>query len=86
MFRAVFAPSSHVCLQYISSIQKRHLAVGLDPDLVTCVRRDDAKSGDVQAKLSGLGEFSETEAQGEKLFARDRGGEVGEGFADIVNS
>jgi hypothetical protein len=50
------------------------------------MRCDYAKSGDVQAKLSGLGEFSETEAQGEKLFACDGSGKVGEGFADIVDS
>lgn len=73
-------------LEHISTIQKRHLAILLDPDLVPGVRRDYRQGGDVQSEFARLGELSEADAEGEEVVARNRGGKVGKRFADVVDS
>ena len=40
----------------------------------------------MQAKFPGFGELAETGAEGEEGVAGDGGGEVGEGFADVVDA
>jgi hypothetical protein len=40
----------------------------------------------VEAEFARLCEFSETQAEGEEVFARDGRGEVGEGGTDVVDS
>jgi hypothetical protein len=82
----VLAPAPHVRLEHVAAVQERHLAVGLDPHLVARVRRDDGQRGYVEAEFPCLGEFSEAQAEGEQVVARDRGREVGEGFAHIVHT
>jgi len=68
------------------AIQKRHLAILLDPDLVTRMRRQHIQRGDVKPELASLCEFAQTGAQGEEIVPRDAGGEVCEGFADVVDA
>ena len=86
MLRTVLAPSAHMRLEHIAAVEKRHLAILLDPHLVPRVRRNDAQRCDVEAELAGFCEFSEADAQGEQVVARDARGEVGEGFADVVDT
>ena len=73
-------------LQHISSIQKRHDPIRLNPDLVPRVRRDDIESSDVHAKLSRLGEFAETGTQAKDVGAGDGGGEVGHAEGEVVDA
>jgi hypothetical protein len=73
-------------LEHIAAVQERHLAVLLDPHLVASMRRDDAQRGDVKPEFARLCEFSEADAEGEEIVARDAGGEVGDGFPDIVDA
>jgi len=86
MLRAVLAPPSHMRLEHITAVQKRHLAVLLDPHLVSCVRCDDAQRGNMEAEFARLGEFTQADSEGEEVVARDRCGEVGEGFANVVDT
>jgi hypothetical protein len=86
MFRTVFAPAPHMRLEHIPPVQERHLAVRLDPHLVARVRRNNGQRCDVEAEFARLCEFSETQAEGEEVFARDGRGEVGEGGTDVVDS
>jgi hypothetical protein len=86
MLRTVLTPPSHMRLEHIAPIQERHLAVLLDPHLVPCVRRYYAQRCDVQSELSGLGELSKADAEGEEVVACDGCGEVGERFADVVDT
>lgn len=58
MLRAVLRPSSNVGLDNMSSVEERHLAIGLDPDLVAGVLGKDWEGGNVQAELEGLGELA----------------------------
>lgn len=58
MLWAVLGPASDVCLNDVASVEKRHLAVGLDPDLVAGVLGEDWESSDVKAELEGLGELA----------------------------
>jgi hypothetical protein len=83
---AVLAPAADVGLEDVSSVQKGHLAVGLDPDLVAGVGGNDGQGRDVQAELARLGELAQTDAQREQVVAGYRGGEVGEGFAHVVDA
>lgn len=73
-------------LEYIAAIQEGHLAILLDPHLIARVRRNDAQRRDVEAEFTGFCEFSEADAQGEQVVARDTCGEVGERFADVVDT
>jgi hypothetical protein len=86
MFRAIFTPPSDMRLEHVAAVQEGHLAVLLDPNLVSRVRGDYTERGDVQAEFACLGEFAQADAQREEVVARDRCGEVGEGFADVVDS
>lgn len=45
-------------LDDITTVEERHLAIGLDPDLIPRVLRENRQSGDVNAKLASLGEFA----------------------------
>lgn len=47
MFRTILAPPSNMRLQHVSPIQERHLAVRLDPHLISRVRCDYGERGDV---------------------------------------
>jgi hypothetical protein len=40
----------------------------------------------VEPELARLCEFSEAETEGEEIIARNGCGEVGKGFADIIDS
>ena len=84
MLRAVLAPPTNVRLEHVAAVEVRHLAVGLDPHLVAGVRRDDAQRGDVETEFPSLGELAQADSEGKQVVACDGGGEVGEGFADIV--
>ena len=74
VFRAIFAPPSNMCLQHISTIQERHLAILLHPDLVPRMRCDHRQGGNVKAELARLGELSKTDAEREEVIASNRGG------------
>lgn len=84
MLRAVLAPPTNVRLEHVAAVEVRHLAVGLDPHLVAGVRRDDAQRGDVKTEFPCLGELAQADSEGKQVVACDGGGEVGEGFADVV--
>lgn len=86
MLRAILAPPSHMRLEHISAVQERHLAILLDPDLVPGVRGDYGQGGDVKSEFARLGELSEADAEREEVVARNRRGEVGKRFADVVDS
>lgn len=66
---AVLGPAADVRLDDIAAVQKRHLAVGLDPDLVARVLGEDGQRGNVQAELARLGELAEANAERGELFA-----------------
>jgi hypothetical protein len=83
---AIFTPAADVRLEDVAAVQEGHLAVGLDPDLVAGVGRNDGQGGDVQAELARLGELAQADAQREQVVAGYRGGEVGERFADVVDT
>lgn len=86
MFRAILTPPSDMRLEHIAAVQEGHLAVLLDPDLVSCVRGDYTQRGDVQAEFARLGEFAQADAEREEVVARDGCGKIGEGLADVVDS
>jgi len=86
MFRTVFGPTTNVSLEHVAAIQKGHLAVRFDPDLVSCVRRKDGKGGDVQAKLARLGELAQAGAEREEVVSLHRSREVCKRFAHIVDA
>lgn len=86
VLRAILTPSAHVRLEHVAAVQKRHLAVLLHPHLVASVRRDDAQRRNVQPELARLCEFSKTDAEREQVVARDARGEIGYGFAHVVDS
>ena len=73
-------------LDHVPAIQKRHLTILLHPDFIPRVRRNDIECGDMQSKLACLCELSKTCSEGEEIVPRDRGGEVGEGFTDVVDA
>jgi len=75
-----------MCLDNIATIQKRHLAVGLDPHLVPCVRRNDIQRRDVQPELARLCEFAQASAQREQRVARNGSGEVGQRGPHVVDA
>lgn len=74
MLGAIIAPATHVGFHNVTTIQKGHLAVGFDPDLVAGVFGEDGEGGDVEAEFASFGEFSEADTEGGKLFALCRGG------------
>jgi hypothetical protein len=47
VLRTVFAPPSHMRLEHITTVEEWHFTVGLDPDLVAGVRRNDGERCDV---------------------------------------
>lgn len=69
MLRAVIAPAANVRLDNVAAVQERHLAVGLDPDLVARVLGEDGQRGDVETEFAGLCEFTEADAEGGEFFA-----------------
>lgn len=69
MLGAIIAPPTHVGFDDISTVQKGHFAVGLDPNLVAGVFGEDGEGGDVQAEFACLGEFAETDTEGGEFFA-----------------
>lgn len=58
MLRTILRPSANVCLDNVTTIQERHLSIGLDPDLVACVLSEDWESGDVKTEFASLGELA----------------------------
>lgn len=68
------------------SIQKRHLSVLLDPYLVSCVRCDHVQSCNVQSEFSSLGELAQARTQAQKRVASDRGSEICDRFAHVIDS
>lgn len=86
MFWRVFTPSPDVGFYDVSSIQKWHLSVLLHPYLVSCVRCDHVQSCDVQSEFSSLGELAQAGTQAQKGVASDRGSEVRDRFANVVDS
>jgi len=58
MLSAVLGPPSNVCLQNMTAIEERHLSVGLDPDLVRSMLRENWQSSNMQTEFGGLGEFA----------------------------
>jgi hypothetical protein len=84
VLRAILAPPTNVRLEHIAAVEVRHLAVGLDPDLVAGVRCDDTQRGDVKTEFPCLGELAQADSKGKQVVACDGGGQVGERFADIV--
>lgn len=73
-------------LDDVPSIQERHLSVRLYPDLIPSMRRNDVQRGDMQPKLARLCELAQAGPEREQVVARDRGGEIGEGFANVVDA
>lgn len=69
MLRAVIAPPTHVGFDNVAAVQKGHLAVGFDPDLVAGVFGEDGEGGDVEAEFACFGELAETDAEGGEFFA-----------------
>lgn len=86
VLRAVLTPATNMCLENIAAVEERHLAVGLDPDLVAGVGRDGVEGGDVQAEFAGLGELANAGAEGEEVGAGDAGGQVGDALAHVVDA
>ena len=73
-------------LHNIPTVQKRHLAVLLHPHLIPGMRRNHGECSDVQAELARFCEFAQAGSEGEEGFAFYGGGEIGEGFADVVDT
>jgi len=59
MLRTVFTPPPDMRLDNIASVEKRHLSIRLDPDLVSCMRRNDIESSDVDSELARLRELAD---------------------------
>lgn len=70
----------------MTTIQERHLAILLDPQLISSMRRNDIQRSDVQPELAGLRELADTSTEREELMARYRCSVVGYGFTDVVDS
>lgn len=58
VFWAVFRPTSNMCLHNITTVQERHFAIRLDPDLVARVLGDDWEGGNMETKFACLGELA----------------------------
>ena len=58
MLRAVLGPTADVGLDDVAAVEEGHLAVGLNPDLVARVLREDGEGRDVEAELARLGELA----------------------------
>lgn len=86
MFGAILAPPANVRLDHIAPVEKRHLAVGLDPYLVARVRRDYVQRRHVQPELARLGELAQAGPKREQIRPRDRRGQVGERQRHIVDA
>lgn len=86
MLRAILAPSPNVRLDDVSTVHKRHLAVGLDPHLVPRVRRNRLQRRDVDPELPGLGELADADSEREEVCAGDRSRQIGYRQAKIVDS
>lgn len=86
MLRAILAPPAHMGLDHITSIQKGHLAVGLDPHLVARVRGDHVQRRYVKTEFARLRELAQTCAEREEVRPRDRGGKVGERKRHVVDA
>lgn len=86
MLRAILAPPSNVCLEHVSTVQERHLAILLHPHLISRMGRDHRQGRDVQTELARLGELSKTDAEGEEVIASNRCGQVRERLAHIVDT
>jgi hypothetical protein len=86
MLRAILTPPPDMRLEHIAAVQEWHLAVLLDPHLVSCVRGDYTQRSNMQAEFACLGEFTQADSEGEEVVARDGCGEIGKGFADVVDS
>lgn len=74
MLGAIIAPPTHVGFHNVATVQKRHLAVGFDPDLVAGVFGEDGEGSDVEAEFAGFSEFSEADTEGGEFFALCSGG------------
>ena len=85
MLRTVLAPPPHVRLEHIAAIQERHLAVGLDPHLVSGVRGDHVQRRDVQPEFACLGELAQTGAERQEVGSCDRARQVGELERHVVD-
>jgi hypothetical protein len=42
----------------MTAVEERHLSVGLDPDLVRSMLRENWQSSNMQTEFGGLGEFA----------------------------
>jgi len=84
--RNIVGTPSHMRLEDVGPIQKRLLAVGLDPSLVAGVLGEDGQRGDVQAELARLCKLAEADAERDELVARDGRGDVGEREEHVVDA
>lgn len=67
-------------------VQKRHLAIRLDPHLVLCVRADEVQRRNVQLEFPRLCKLAETGTGGAELVAADGGGKTGDGGPHVVDA
>lgn len=58
MLWAIITPSANMRLHNVTPVQKWHLSIGLDPNLVSSVLCEDGKGGDVKSEFAGLREFT----------------------------
>lgn len=86
MFRTILTPPPNMRLDNIPSVHKWHLAIRLDPHLVSRMRRNHLQRRDVNAKLSGLGVLAHADPQRQEVVPWDRSGQIGYRQAKIVDA
>lgn len=85
MFRTILAPPADVSLDYVSSIEKGHLSVLLDPELVARMRSNHVQRCQIQPKLASLGELPNHSSDGQKVPSRDGDSKVGQLERHVVH-
>jgi hypothetical protein len=86
VLRAVFAPTPNVGLDNVTTVQKGHLSVGLDPDLCASMRSNDVQSGNVKAEFASLGQLADAVSKTQQVVSGYRGGQVSHVLTHIVDS
>lgn len=86
MLRTILIPPSHMRLQYISTIQERHLAIRLHPNPIPRMRSNHVQSRDMEPKFPCLRELPQTRPQREQVYPGDGGSDVRDAEADVVDA
>lgn len=65
MLRTILTPPTHMRLQHIAPIQKRHFPILFYPDLIPRMRRNDIQRRNVQTEFPRFCKFAKTGPQRE---------------------